>query len=112
MRKVFIACGLGLDFGFGYGVKSLQSAALFCKVFIPLTSNEKAQAFLAGLFAFFLSISIITVGVELTCNVDVVAFQRVRWIWDLTCDFWAENAKNKCKRNKQKRLAVSPFEIR
>ena len=28
----------------------------------------------------------------------------VRWFWGLTCDFWAENAENKCKGNKQKQI--------
>jgi len=27
-----------------------------------------------------------------------------RWFWDLTRDFWAENAKNKCKSNKQQQI--------
>jgi hypothetical protein len=24
-------------------------------------------------------------------------FERVRWFWGLTCDFWAENAEKNCK---------------
>jgi hypothetical protein len=34
-------------------------------------------------------------------------FEGVRWFWDLTCDFWAENAKNKCKDKKQKKIPHS-----
>jgi hypothetical protein len=26
-------------------------------------------------------------------------FEGVEWFWGLTCGFWAENAKNKCKGN-------------
>jgi hypothetical protein len=25
---------------------------------------------------------------------DVVDGEWIRWFWDLTCDFWAKNAKN------------------
>src|SRR5260370_6000737 len=42
---------------------------------------------------FFLSISIIAGGAELTCQADVVDESRVRWFGGLTCDFWAENAE-------------------
>jgi hypothetical protein len=30
-------------------------------------------------------------------QLDLFAFERFRWFWGLTRDFWAENAKNKCK---------------
>jgi hypothetical protein len=33
--------------------------------------------------------------VELTCHADVVDCERVKRFWDLTCIFWAENAKRK-----------------
>ena len=28
----------------------------------------------------------------------------VRWFLGLTCEFWAENAENKCKPNKRKQI--------
>ncbi len=31
-------------------------------------------------------------------QLDLVLFVGVRRFWDLTCDFWAENAKNKLQR--------------
>jgi hypothetical protein len=30
----------------------------------------------------------------------------VRWFWGLTSDFWAENAKNKCKTQKRQQIPV------
>jgi hypothetical protein len=29
---------------------------------------------------------------ETKVHVDVVDWELVSWFWDLTCDFWAENA--------------------
>ena len=37
---------------------------------------------------------------------DVVLFDRVRWLWGLTCDLWAENAENK-NRQRQRQLNQS-----
>jgi len=33
-----------------------------------------------------------------------VGWQVFGWFWDLTCGFWAENVKSKCKNNKQKQI--------
>jgi hypothetical protein len=35
---------------------------------------------------------------------DVAVWEGFKWFWGLTCEFWAENAKNKCKGNKQKQI--------
>jgi hypothetical protein len=32
---------------------------------------------------------------ELKCQLDFLLFEGVRWFWDLTCDFWAENGERK-----------------
>jgi hypothetical protein len=39
---------------------------------------------------------------------DVIDLGRVRWFGGLTCDFWAENAKNKCKNEEQMQKAGPP----
>jgi hypothetical protein len=40
-------------------------------------------------------------------------FERFRWFWDLTCDFWAENAKRKTKGEaKAIKSVASPFGLR
>jgi hypothetical protein len=44
---------------------------------------------------FSIYISSIAVGVKLIRQLDLVSFEQVRWFGGLTCDFWAENAKNK-----------------
>jgi hypothetical protein len=46
---------------------------------------------LAG--TFLISILSITVWVELIRQLYFFWIERVKWFWDLTCDFWAENAK-------------------
>jgi hypothetical protein len=45
--------------------------------------------------AFLDSYLIIAGWRELIRQLDLVSFDRFRWFWDLTCGFWAENAKNK-----------------
>jgi hypothetical protein len=44
--------------------------------------------------AFLSTISSLPDWVELIRQLYLYLFQWVRWFWDLTCDFWAENAKN------------------
>ena len=34
-------------------------------------------------------------------------FVRVRWFWDLTCDFWAEFEEKKCKNKKRQQIPRS-----
>ena len=48
---------------------------------------------MAGACLFSIYISSIAVGVELKCHADVLDGIWVRWFWDLTCVFWAKNAK-------------------
>jgi len=55
-----------------------------------------------------ISILIIEVGAELIRQPEDSWFQMVRWLWGLTSVFWAENAKNKCKRQKQQEI---PFDF-
>jgi hypothetical protein len=56
-----------------------------------------------GFCLFFSTVLSIAVGVELFSILDLLLFVWFRWFWDLTCDFWAENAKNKYK-TKQRQL--------
>jgi hypothetical protein len=49
---------------------------------------------LSGANFFFSTVLSIAVGVELFSILDLLLFVWFRWVWDLTCDFWAENAKN------------------
>jgi hypothetical protein len=39
-------------------------------------------------------------------HADVVDLYMVRWSGRLTCNFWAENGKNKYKRKKQKEIPL------
>ena len=46
--------------------------------------------------AYFLTLILsIAVGVKLIRQLDFLLFEWVMGFWDLTCDFWVENAKNK-----------------
>jgi hypothetical protein len=40
----------------------------------------------------------IAVGMKLNFKSYLIGFQGVEWFWDLTCDFWAENGKEKWQR--------------
>jgi hypothetical protein len=42
---------------------------------------------------------------------DVADLAWVRWVWDLTSDFWAEIAEKTCKSNKQKQI-VQDYSVR
>ena len=55
---------------------------------------------------FLIYISIISSWMELMCQIDLILFVWFRCFWVLTCDFGAENAKNKCKGNGFSRFAL------
>jgi hypothetical protein len=74
--------------------------------------NELAPDGVRGLLV-LIYIFIIAVGVELTCQLDLVLFVEFSWFWGLTCDFWAENAKEKIKaKAKAMKSVTSPCGLR
>jgi hypothetical protein len=95
-----------------------------CKIVITkgllvkfLFLNELSPGGCPGPGVFLIYISIIAVWIELTRQVDLVLFERFRWFWGLTCDFWAENAEENnrnSKGNENSRLelgfAAGPYE--
>jgi hypothetical protein len=58
-------------------------------------SKDESPGWYPGLCFVFPSVLSIADRGELTCQVDLVSIVWFRWFWDLTCDFWAKNAKNK-----------------
>ena len=66
---------------------------------------------MAGACLFLIYISSIAVGVELKCHADVVGKQWVMWFLDLTCVFWAKNARKNWGENKGNQISGFTFGI-